>query len=157
MVSDSGYILDTNAYYGLTGNDENIQKKFNSISSSKVHLCEIVIVEILRRRISTIEKAIKDATHGKSLVVVAYKGLLRDLDNIKRFKIANYDADADVIFESFSKKPKSPAVNDCRIAATARRHGLKVVSRNYQHLSVLLRDNEIDDWSLSPNPLEVHP
>ena len=153
-ASLNGFLLDTNAYYGLTGMNQNIQRNFLNVPQSRLFLCDVVVLEILRRRVNTVEAEIKKAahgkaTHGKANLVAAYDGLVRDVAAVNRFNIARYNADADVIYQGFRNLPKFPASPDCRIAAIAQTQRLVVVTANYKDFSLLLPDEQIVDWSVA--------
>jgi tRNA(fMet)-specific endonuclease VapC len=80
--------------------------------------------------------------------VEGYRLLHRLINELSSYQVVPFEEDDRQIYDAFPKAVRRLGSNDCRIAATALRHQLMVVTRNQRHFGQI-PGCIIEDWTQS--------
>lgn len=134
------YLLDTDtASLAFEGN-ERVRRRITQ--ASDVWLSSIAAEERVRGAINLIQR-----TRDQSGFPVAQSFLVRLLADLSSYDLHPYNAEALLVFASFSAQVKRVGTQDCRIAASAIAAGWVVVTANTRHFSQI-PGVQFEDWSL---------
>jgi predicted nucleic acid-binding protein len=152
------YILDTNTLSEIFryGQQRLLGRRLAAVPNPTLNLRVTVITfeEMLGGRIKDLDRDPKKVPHLEPLSV-RYSKLLETYDALRDYRPLPFDDAADAIYQKIPKAIKDKAkIRDCRIAAIAVAHDLKVITANVKDF-VRIKTAipvEYEDWSVPSLP-----
>ena len=144
MTAERVFVIDTDTaslIFRFPGKFPELEKRIRFTPPENLYISIVTAEEMLRGAFDLIrqEEQKRSGTAGYALL----QGLLRYLPN---YQILLYDESADAIYRQMPAAVKRKGAKDCKIAATALKHGYIVVTLNAQHFSATGVQHE--DWTL---------
>jgi tRNA(fMet)-specific endonuclease VapC len=139
------YVLDTDTVSNfLDARRQNPMLRTQILGHRPEHLwiSVVTVEELLRGALNRV----RDAQTGRRSPAGAHQLLIGLLNDLGRFRILPYTADAERIYQSMPSDVRRRGPNDCRIAASARAVGYAVVTANASHFAAIPGLN-VEDWT----------
>ncbi len=135
------YLLDTDTASLAFNGNERVLARVRQAKAQNIRLSSIAAEESIRGALSVIQRC--QAAAG---LPAAHSFLTRLLSFLYEYRIHPYNAEASLVYASFSAQIKRLGTQDCRIAASAIAAGWIVVTANRRHFSQI-PGVQFEDWS----------
>jgi predicted nucleic acid-binding protein len=136
------YLVDTNTlYYYWNGNPVVVQH-YDAVPSSAIFICDTVAAEVIRRRLNLLSGETGYLKGGNATMIQAHEYFVKTLRLLNDMQVIPYTQDVEDGYIKLRKVGGNISWPDCRIAATALVHGLKVVTSNLAHFRKLLPEEQ---------------
>jgi len=135
------YLLDTDSASLAFRGNERIHVRIRQAPNPGVWLSAIAAEEIVQGALGSI-----NANRNKVGLAAAYRLFFEAVESICEYRIHPYNAEAAVVYATFSAQVKRVGTQDCRIAASAIAAGWVVVTANHRHFSQI-PGVQFEDWS----------
>jgi tRNA(fMet)-specific endonuclease VapC len=123
------YLLDTDVLSRLfRGTDANLREQLEALSKESYYISIVTVEEMLRGALATIRT---EETQNKRLS--GYDRLKELVPFLAAFTVVPFDAEAQAIYVAMPASIRRLGAGDCKIAATALRFDLIVVTYNQSH------------------------
>lgn len=135
------FLLDTDSASLAFGRNPVILARIQN-TPAPVRLSSVAAEEFLRGTLGLVNKQ-----RDKPGAPAAHALFVSVLQEVGRYEILAYDADAARVYASFSAQVRRVGTQDCRIAASAISRGLTVITANQKDFS-RIPGVKFEDWSL---------
>jgi tRNA(fMet)-specific endonuclease VapC len=139
------YLLDTDIVSVLFRSDlppQPLLDRLSSTPSEEIALSIISVEEFMQGALALIRR---EDTQQRG--VEGYQLLYRLIQELSEYQIVPFEEEDRKIYSEFPKAVRRLGSNDCRIAATALRRELTVVTRNLRHFAQI-PSCIAEDWTL---------
>ncbi len=140
------YLLDTDVTSNLLDTRRTsraLRDRLRAHPLDELAISIVTVEEIMRGTLDSLRRA----QMRKRNIVEAYEELRVLYNQLYRFSVLPFSAEAEIIFQSLPAAARRIGVNDCRIASIALAHGCTLVSanlRDFQRIPGLL----VEDWTV---------
>ena len=135
------YLLDTDSASLAFRGNERIRARIRQAPNPGVWLSAIAAEEIMQGTLGSL-----NANRNKAGSAAAYRLFFESVESLCEYRIHPYNAEASLVYASFSAQIKRLGTQDCRIAASAIAAGWIVVTANHRHFSQI-PGVQFEDWS----------